>query len=415
MILVAFTSLVKYLILQGQKTIILKRITRWFTVTLVLGLALASCVNRIEPLEDTWESAVPFQPIPQGLVSIRSADCGVCHKEIYQEWLKSTHAHAWTDLQFQSEIKKESSPYLCINCHIPLENQQEYLITGLKNGDIYQPVKEKNPHFDAAMQLEGIGCATCHVRDGFIIGTRGTVNAPHPVRVDSSFLSEQLCITCHNANAVVTPELVCTFQTGEEWQVGPYAQTQTCISCHMDTLTRSWMSGMPEHVSHRHWFPGSGIPKQTGETPVALEGLDFKPDTLEPTYSGADSIHYSLTLTNAHAGHRLPTGDPERYYLIDLTWLNAATSDTIAHRRYRIGEVWEWYPVAKKISDNNLDPLESRTYTIGLLPSEEGTYTLHTKVTKHRMTEETAAYHHLTEDYPTFITVFTAEQAVTVN
>ena len=386
----------------------------WSIMLLSGGLFLASCGGTIEPLQDNWERAIPYQPIPQGLVSIRSADCGVCHQEIYQEWLKSTHAHAWTDLQFQSEMKKETSPYLCINCHIPLENQQEYLVTGLRDGDIYRPVKVKNPDFDATMQQEGIGCATCHVRDGYIIGTRGMPNAPHPVQVDSNFLSERLCLTCHNANAVVTPELVCTFQTGDEWQSGPYAGTQNCISCHMDTLSRPWMAGMPEHLSHRHWFPGSGIPKRRGEEAVGLQGLDVFPYTLNESYPATDSITYRLRLVNAHAGHRLPTGDPERYYLIDLTWLNADSRDTLSHRRFRIGEVWEWYPEAKKISDNNLDPLESRHYTASFMPSGAGEYILRAQVTKHRMTAETAAYHHLTEEYPTYITIFDEVQRIRI-
>jgi hypothetical protein len=131
-------------------------------------------IKVIVPLKNSWEMAVPHQELPQGLTSLKARDCGMCHVQHYEEWQKSTHANAWTDKQFQAELKKESSPFMCINCHIPLQNQQEYIIKGLEDGDIYKPVKEKNPHFDPELQLEGITCVSCHVRDNKIIGPTGT-------------------------------------------------------------------------------------------------------------------------------------------------------------------------------------------------------------------------------------------------
>ena len=95
-------------------------------------------IKVIVPLKNSWEMAVPHQEVPQGLTSLKARDCGLCHVQHYEEWQKSTHANAWTDKQFQAELKKESSPFMCINCHIPLQNQQEYIIKGLENGDIYQ-------------------------------------------------------------------------------------------------------------------------------------------------------------------------------------------------------------------------------------------------------------------------------------
>ena len=87
--------------------------------------------ENITPLTQSWEKAVPNQIVPEGLTSLSAEQCGACHQQHYKEWKLSTHANAWTDLQFQAELKKESSPFLCINCHIPLQNQQEYFIKGL--------------------------------------------------------------------------------------------------------------------------------------------------------------------------------------------------------------------------------------------------------------------------------------------
>lgn len=379
---------------------------------LVIGFFF-SCTDNIRPLQDNWEKAIPLQEVPSGLVSIRARDCGVCHREIYDEWRQSTHAHAWTDLQFQAELKKESSPYLCINCHIPLENQQEFLIKGLVDGDIYKPVREENAHFDADFQLEGISCATCHVRDGSIIGLHETKAAPHPVVKDSLFLNESICLSCHNASAVVTPELVCTFETGDEWMNGPYAGSKNCISCHMDTISRPLMQGMQSRVGHRHWFAGSGIPKSTEHEVKNLMGMAYFPDTLPKIYQGEDSLIFNLKLVNQHAGHRLPTGDPERFYSISLAWFDSS-GDTISHVTDRIGETWEWYPVARKITDNNLEPGEERNFQIRLSPSLPGQYRLSVKVTKHRMDKETADYNGLTSAYPILIKEFEFDQVVDI-
>ena len=373
---------------------------------LLTALLYQTCSDEIVPLKASWEMAIPQQEIPEGLVGIKASDCGVCHQAHYEEWKLSTHAHAWTDAQFQAEIAKPSSPYLCINCHIPLQNQQEYIVSGLKKGDVYKPVKEKNPHFDKAFQMEGISCASCHVRDGKIIGSIGSELAPHPVKKDPIFLNETLCISCHNATAVVTAELVCTFETGDEWKAGKYAGEKNCISCHMDTITRHIVGKMGLRTTHRHWFAGSGIPKVKGQVSKALEGLDYKLAEVKKIYSNKDELNFSLSLTNKYAGHRLPSGDPERFYLIHLSIIDKASGKEIKTSSDRIGEKWEWYPIAKKIGDNNLNIDEERIFTLKSEQLPKGNYTLATKVTKHRMDEKTAAYNKLDDMYPLFITVW---------
>jgi nitrate reductase cytochrome c-type subunit len=359
----------------------------------------------ITPLTKSWEKAVPNQKVPQGLVSLKSQDCGTCHKEYYAEWKTSTHAQAWVDQQFQAELKKESSPFMCINCHVPLQNQQEFIVKGLINGDIYKPVKEKNPLFDKELQQEGINCASCHVRNNVIIGATGSTLAPHPVKKDPIHLSETLCISCHNANAVVTPTLACTFQTGDEWKAGPFYGKKNCISCHMPETHRSLMEGFPAKKSHFHNFPASGIPKHDTLKPAMLKSLEFYASYVKKSYKLSDSLKFSLTLKNEHAGHRVPSGDPERFMLIHLVLKNAE-GKVIAKTHGRIGEEWEWYPAAKKLSDNNLNPGEARSYTFKQLLNTKGKFILETKVTKHRMTEEAVKYNKIDKSYPTNIAMY---------
>lgn len=367
----------------------------------------------IVPLSKPWEFAVPNQEVPKGLASLSAQHCGTCHVKHYEEWQKSTHAQAWTDMQFQAELLKETSPFMCINCHIPLQNQQEHLIKGLQDGDLYKPVKVPNPHFDKSLQMEGITCAGCHVRNNQIVGPTGSTTAPHPVVKDNFHLSENLCISCHNANAVVTPTLACTFETGDEWKSGPFHGKKNCISCHMPETHREIVPGYAPRKSRFHAFPASGIPKSPDHKPERLESLEFVSTPLKDRYKAGDSIHYNLTLSNTQAGHRVPTGNPERFIMIDYQIKNQ-DGKIIKEASGRIGEEWEWHPVAKKLGDNNLNPGESRSFPLNIKIDQSGKYTLYVKVSKHRLTPESAQYNKLGKDYPLFIDVYNQNLTFTV-
>jgi hypothetical protein len=369
--------------------------------------------EEVTPLKKYWEKAIPNQAVPAGLVSLRAEDCGTCHKDHYEEWKLSTHAHAWTDLQFQAELRKESSPFMCINCHIPLQNQQEYIVKGLINGDIYKPVKEKNPLFDAKFQKEGISCASCHVRNGAIIGTNGNLNAPHPVKKAPELLSENLCISCHNANAVITPTLACTFETGDEWKRGPFYGKKNCISCHFPDTERSLVAGYPKRKSHFHYVSGSGIPKFDTVKTTILNGLAFYPQEFKSKILGNDSLRFNLKIKNEFAGHRVPSGDPERFILINFEIFDDKNT-LISSKKYRIGEEWQWYPTAKKLSDNNMNPGEERVYGFNT-KLKKGNYDLKISATKHRLNEESARYNKLGKNYPLFIEIYKKDYKILVN
>ncbi len=373
-----------------------------------LGVVVAIAITNIigwgttTTFNNHWEQAIPNQKIPEGLTSLSSKECGLCHKDHYEEWNTSTHSMAWKDLQFQAEIAKESSPYMCINCHIPLANQQEYLITGLEDGDIYKPIKEKNPLFDPELQQEGINCASCHVRNGAILSVTVSNRAPHKSVQDDNHLTEQLCINCHNAVAVVTPELVCTFETGDEWKAGPFAETKNCKTCHMPSIDRSIVEGFPKRKSRMHYFMGSGIPKLDSLKPERLDGLHYEFTGIKMSYRAMDSVVIKTNVINKFAGHNVPTGDPERFIITKLSVFNTANGALVAVDSFRIGEHWEWYPVAKKIADNNLTPGESRSYSItALLPV--GHYNFELKAYKYRTTQELIKYNKLGDSYPSHI------------
>ncbi|HIP37504.1 MAG TPA: hypothetical protein EYG85_11690 [Crocinitomix sp.] len=359
----------------------------------------------ITPLEHSWDKAVPHQEIPEGLTSLSAESCGACHQEHYKEWQYSTHSHAWTDAQFQAELKKETSPFMCINCHIPLQNQQDSIVKGLIDGDIYKPVKVVNPHYDEELKLEGITCAACHVRNNAIIGPTGTDKAPHKTIKDTAHLSEKLCISCHNAVAVITPTLACSFETGDEWKVGPFYKEKNCISCHMDTITRVIVPGYQKRLSHHHYFKGSGIPKSKDAKTKVFNGLSFSSSKIKTKYKLEDTINFTFKVKNEFAGHKVPTGDPERFILIKFLITHQGGQE-VYKKVEKIGEHWEWHPEAKKISDNNLLPQEERFYTLKFKAQNTGNYTLKIIVEKHRISDEAADYNKLGDEYPRFIVIY---------
>ena len=360
----------------------------------------------IEPLTKHWEKAVPQQKPPRGLKTLSAKECGRCHVEIYQEWKASFHAKAWFDPQFQVEWAKDDSLWVCINCHTPLVNQQQYLILGKQGGDYFRPVKKKNPVFDPELRDEGITCAACHVRDGAVLGPYGNQkDSPHAVRkATPQELTHELCLTCHNVTDVLNPTLVCTFQTGEEWKSGPWARAgETCVTCHMPLIKRPLYPKGPVRVTRKHIWIGSGIPKTMQEkSPVDhyLPGLELRIITSKKRYRPGEQAYLSVLLTNRRAGHFLPTGDPEYFYTVELAVVdsqNAVLQDTTIW----IGQKWQWWPVAKKLKDNRLKPLETRIFPFEFaIPEQTTALRFRAVVRTHRMTREIAEQAGLLEIYP---------------
>jgi hypothetical protein len=100
--------------------------------------------------------------------------------------------------------------------------------------------------------------------------------------------------------------------------------------------------------------------------------------------------------TNARAGHRLPTGDPERFVWIEVQAYDAAGAPVGPPFTHRVGQRWEWWPIARKLDDNRLAPGEVRELAV---PLADGAVAARILASSHRMSEEAAAFHHL-DGYP---------------
>ncbi len=361
--------------------------------------------------EPWWRPRVPpHEPIP-GTTGSTAEACGSCHVEIAAEWRASIHAAAWTDAQFQRELSKDPDvAWLCINCHTPATDQQAERIEPVLGESPRQARRSPNPDFDEAWQQEGITCLSCHWSEGGIAGPGRSSGAPHAVTPSEAFSSGEICLSCHQADARIEDSLVCHFTTGQEWEEA--GRPATCPECHMPEVLRAVATGSPPRLSRRHTWPGSGIPKSS----PAPEGFDeamegwipgaaIRIEAAAPVAAGERAMA-RVVLAHQRAGHRVPSGDPERYLLVEVEVRTETAS--IAGGRMRIGQRWIWWPVAKKLDDDRLRPGEERTLEIPFQMPAEGA-TVHARLLHYRISPENAAWHGL-EGYPTHRLVQEATQ-----
>lgn len=365
--------------------------------------------------------------VPAGLPDVRASTCGACHRAMYDEWKISTHARAWMDdAQFQAELHKPRPDggdvaWMCVNCHTPMEAQLERLVVGLEDGRLDRPVTIPNPSYDAGLQLEAITCATCHVRDGFVLGPYGDTAAPHATRKSDHLLTHDVCTRCHQAEAEF-PELVlsCAFSTGREFESRPEgSEGDACQHCHMPAVARPAAVGGPERPTRRHWFGGSLIPKRPEDEADVAPLRDVYPDgltarftTLPAAVAPGATFEVVVEYRNQHAGHRLPTGDPERFLRIELAAMAGDVDLAVASAR--VGTKYQWHPTVEKLEDNRLLPGEARSLRIEAVAPAEGAVELLLRAAKFRIADEALDHHELRGRYPAGRTFITERRTIPV-
>lgn len=355
----------------------------------VLGGLIYLYYTEIKPtvifgLRSDYAHAIPYQKIPEGLTSLRAESCGTCHKAIYDEWKTSIHSQAYKDPFFHAYWTKDKHTWVCLNCHTPLENQQPTLIKDIPRDRVERAVQEPNPHFDAEYQSEGVTCAACHVRDGVILGPFDDAVAPHPTKYDPDFRTTKLCYRCHSV--VGGPA---QFYNGgpcgtyPEYESGYWMKERgfICQSCHMPEIERPVAIGGPTRRGRQHLWRGGHDPemvKRAVDVKVVAEPAEPKP---------GDKVKVTLTLVNAGAGHKLPTGDPDRHFTVEFS-VEDQNRQVLDSRKDTMGRWIMWQPAIVELYDNRLMPLASRDYTFEYqLPKDTTGLKLITKVRYHIQSE----------------------------
>ncbi len=380
----------------------------------VLALVYENVHSRIIfGLREDFSKPVSYDsPVP-GIPGIRAEQCGTCHREFYDEWKTSYHAQAYVDPFFQAYWRKDDHIWICLNCHAPMEPQQPWLIQGLEGGKVHRPIKVQNPNYDPEFQMEGITCAACHVRDGVIEGPFGDTEAPHPTRYSPRFRSTDICFTCHQV-----PSGPFQFYDGgpcstfPEFEAGPYAKSgMICQDCHMPAVERALVPGGPVRSTRKHLWQGGHFPEMIRQAVTVRVAADRQ------VFEAGQGIRWTLTFTNSGAGHKIPTGDPDRYFTIRFEVVDES-GRILKHQEHTMRRWIIWWPIIWEVYENRLMPLDSRDYVFRYRPPEDGkSLKLRASVRYHIMTdsqyEKLQSKYGLTDEVPYVFTIF--EQEFRVN
>lgn len=315
---------------------------------------------------------IPQESLGQASSPRTAEYCGDCHRNIYEGWKKSAHAAAMESRVFQDAEKLAETDYgsgarrVCLGCHSP---------AGVAVGDLVLVRK---------VSWEGITCDYCHsIRDVNMAGPnpaahveysnvksgpwKDVVSPAHGTVYSAVHTSSLLCATCHEYRNALGFAVLTTYS---EWKNGSYGKEgKQCQSCHMFTVhgdvvdARVVKTG--EHEVNLHEMPGSHSAQQLNRAirtqfSVAREGSQVK---------------VTVKLTNAGAGHDVPTGSPMRQLILEVQMSPYEGGQTQKQERIYARTVEDqkgaalhyeaaaFLKGAKVVKDTRIAPRETRTET----------------------------------------------------
>lgn len=220
--------------------------------------------------------------------------CATCHVDHAAEWGASGHAQSTSSPVFQALLPAVEDAWgglareTCEGCHAP------------RHGDDIT-----------------IGCVSCHgavgnhaERDGALaidlaaplsgpLGVDAVPTDAHSSTQRGFLQSESLCGTCHE---VTGPELLVE-ETLTEHRASPFAG-EGCVDCHAPRIERPLTADTPARGSRDHAFVGFDPPWDDTADPLAAEATRaLLAEALTLRLDGDE-----LVVTNAAAGHAVPTG-----------------------------------------------------------------------------------------------------------
>ncbi len=348
-----------------RKTVVIIVVAATFTV--FLAWRFLRPMN-IFVVSENFELPIVVKELPAAVASQSAKTCGQCHAEIYAEWTTTIHNKAWSDPYFQADWKFDGSQQICKNCHAPLQDQQEHLVLGFHDDEKWNPIIEPNPHFDAALQHEGITCAACHFSEGKILGPYGDTPAPHAIKKMAN--PNQVCIRCHIAQGdrwdmfLRFPPCgtVAEVEAGQgrwlsrsgEMKVKDPASLK-CVECHMPAITRALVPGGPLRAARQHLWRGGHDPD------MVRKALDVQ-FTRQNGDTSKKAI-FVLQLTNVGAIHYVPTGIPDRHLTVALRLLGK-DGEIIKEEKNVLKRTFMWRPFIVDLSDTRLAYNDPRTFTL---------------------------------------------------
>ena len=245
----------------------------------------------------------PLPPMGEAPKSYKGAErslsperCGSCHPEQHEQWKATLHARAMgpgiygqlVDMWKTNPANAQS----CNECHAPLAEQQKRAKIGAGTTANWR----KNPAHDPKLEMHGLACASCHVRNWRVHGPRKketpegaddtTSNGPHAGVERTLFFSRsEFCMGCHQ-HAFPGPNGKSIQNTYSEWKNSLWGKEGVaCQSCHMPDRAHLWR----------------GI----HDKEMTLGAVQI--DVRVGAEASGEIVTAEVELTNSGAGHYFPT------------------------------------------------------------------------------------------------------------
>jgi hypothetical protein len=172
----------------------------------------------------------------------------------------------------------------------------------------------------------------------------------------------------------------------------------------MPEVERPVAEGSPIRQGRRHLWRGGHDPEMVKRA----IGVQVQAEPAHP--KPGDQVRLTLTLINAGAGHKIPTGDPDRHFTVEFEVRNER-GQVVGSQQDTMGRWILWQPVVVEVYDNRLLPLASRDYAYHYrLPDEPARLAVTARVRYHIQTEGQhemlKAKYGLTADDPYYYTVY---------
>lgn len=297
-----------------------------------------------------------LEPVETATGAHPARRCGECHAAIQQAWATSAHASSDRSPIYRA-MREASGRDDCDRCHAPLRawvQGDERLVAEGVTCDVCHTLREVKPdRHGTALELDLASAvrygSLCDAKDHYF----------HRMGCAPLFSRSELCGGCHlwTTHTSAGSELDVR-TTYADWHSGPRAATNpTCQGCHMPAVVGEVAVGWvteAEVSDHGMYGPGDELRGR------ALElGLTIVPED--------QRLRVELEVTNAGAGHRLPTGLPGRRIVVRANAIGVegvpiASEERIYARILVDGSGLEapFYAAQRVASDTCLAPYEAR-------------------------------------------------------
>lgn len=149
----------------------------------------------------------------------------------------------------------------------------------------------------------------------------------------------------------------------------------------MPEVERPVAPGGPVRRGRQHLWRGGHDPDMIKRA----VGIQVQADTNAP--KPGERIGFTLTLVNAGAGHKIPTGDPDRFFTVEFA-VEDGQGKVLERQSSTMGRWILWQPAIVELYDNRLLPLASRDYRFDYrLPAQAEGLILKTRVQYHILTD----------------------------